>query len=238
MQLIETCLELAETDLDHIISLLKSLNYTSAILEIKNEIYLEKISELVNSGNIPSINDNFQLYYRKTLQDQGEKHHNKKNIDFWRNKCHFLVQKCNNPEMTKWATQDQRIDGLSFDLLLIHQLLDLSTARMMNENEKFLEIPMKTIINPKQNLIKISRNLLKSLKRVNIKEVPIIFSSFASSHYDLIGKYELKGVLSFLGIDHKYYFDFSQIKLDTRLTRNQQRLSLDFLAPGITHSER
>ena len=238
MQLIETCLELAESDLDHIIFLLKSLKFTSAIIELKNDLFFQKVSELISNGNISSLNENFKLYLRKTLQDQGEKHHNKKNIDFWRNKCHFLIQKCDSPEMTKWASQEQRIDALTFDLLLIHQLLDLSTARMMYENEKFLEIPVSKIIQPKRNLIKISRNLLKSLKRVNIKEVPIIFSSFASSHYDLIGMHELKGILSFLDIDHEYYFDLSQIKLNTRLNRNQKRLGSDFLAPGIISIEK
>jgi RNase P/RNase MRP subunit p30 len=231
--MIEPSLEITLDDLEKCIILLKNLKYTAAILDIQNIDFIQDLNnfQLKREGSPPKTN--FSLFTRSTLQDLGTKEKNKRNIDFWREKIDFLVQKCNSPEVTKWASQDQRIDALQFDLLTIHSLLDLSTARLMSENDKFLEINLKQFLSNQNNIIKVSRNLLKALKKVQIKEVPIIFSTYSSSLYDLIGIFELKGILSFLNINHEFYFNFSQITLLSKLQKNNERLGDQFIVPGI-----
>lgn len=232
MLLIEPCLEIPLDDLDQCIAILKNLNFTSAIFEVRDNDIIA-LNSIKSAKKNMDKNNEFPLFYRKTLPDLGNKEKNKRVIELWRNKVHLLVQECTNPDVTKWASQDQRIDVLKFDFFAIHELLDLSTARIMSENDKFLEINLNRLLKKKTNIIKISRNLLKALKRVSIKEVPILFSTYSSSPYDLMGKFELKGVLSFLAIKHEFYFDFSQLKLSSRLERNKNRLNANFIAPGI-----
>jgi RNase P/RNase MRP subunit p30 len=231
--MIEPSLEINLDDLEKCIIFLNNLKYTAAILDVQNIDVFQDLNNFQLKKEESPIKTNFSLFTRSTLQDLGTKEKNKRNIDFWREKIDFLVQKCNSPEVTKWASQDQRIDALQFDLLTIHSLLDLSTARLMSENDKFLEINIKQFLGNQNNIIKVSRNLLKALKKVQIKEVPIIFSTYSSSIYDLIGIFELKGILSFLNIKHEFYFDFSQINLLSKLQKNNERLRDQFIVPGI-----
>jgi RNase P/RNase MRP subunit p30 len=238
MPMIEPCLEISLADLEKSKNVLKNLEFTTIILEITEKIDFRILNSLGLNSNENKLKTDFFIYTRKTLTDLGNKEKNKNEIGSWRQKVHFIVQECSNPDVTKWASQDQRIDALRFDLFKIHELLDLSTARLMFENKKFLEINLNQFFRKKNNIIKLSRNLLKALKRADIKEVPILFSTCSSSIYDLIGKFELKGILSFLNISHEFYFDFSQIKLKSRLERNNERLTNRFIAPGIKKVEK
>jgi RNase P/RNase MRP subunit p30 len=220
------------TEPEYFLTFLKKLHFDSVIIESKED----KLSNIEATGSQTRIRNqdgDFFKYSRKTLKDQGKKHLNKNSIDTWREKCHFLVQKCNTAEITKWATQDQRIDAITFNFAEINSLFDLSTARLMKENEKFLEISLKDLFFFPGSLIKNTRNLLKALKKAKTKEVPLVFSSFASSIYDIFGFSELKGVLNYLKIDEIYYFDFSQLKLSLRLKRNEERFEQQFISPGM-----
>ncbi|HKZ40432.1 MAG TPA: RNase P subunit p30 family protein [Candidatus Hodarchaeales archaeon] len=173
------------------------------------------------------------LLKRVTLQDFGNKTENKNDLEAWRKVCLLLVQQCTTPEVTKWASQDQRIDALTFPPNVIHQLFDLSTARMMSDNNKILEIPLKPYLPPRAATIAIFRSLAKAVRRARIKELPVVFPSFASTKHEVVGPYEIEGFCRFIGFPEGYYFDVSQTAIASHLERNQKRFYDNYIAPGI-----
>ncbi|MFW9930627.1 MAG: hypothetical protein ACFFD1_14660 [Candidatus Thorarchaeota archaeon] len=233
MVLIESGLEVDIGNIPKdIFTLMINLGYSDAILEIINPENLSEYFSRIQSQT-SYFSNKFTLHLRKTLNDKGEKTLNKKVLDYWRFNCHFLVHECSSAEITKWAAQDQRLDALRFPPLYIHQLFDLSTARIMAENKKCLEITMKNFILSPTNQIKIFRNLLHVIKRAMNKEVPILFNSQIETIYDVVSPKSLIGLSAFLDLNPDFIFNFSQIHLKKILEKNISRLQSNYVAPGI-----
>ena len=228
--MIEASLEIALHTLPKIAPFLRISHYSTALIELITENIDQQLSNL---DHIQQSFSDIRIYFRKTLEDTGEKSSNKTVLDYWRNKVIILSQQCKTPETTKWAAQDQRLDALQFPPNFIHQLLDLSTARIMSENKKFLEINLKDFLYGQTLPIGYFRNTIKAVKRCLIKNVPIIFLSQASNQFEIIGQYEIQGFSSFLGLSGNYVDQISQKTLKECVKTNLYRLTPDNVAPGI-----
>ena len=229
--MIEASLDISLYTLPKLAPFLRIAKYSTVFIELIAE---NTDKQLIDSNTIQQTLPDIQIYFRKTLGDTGEKSANKSILDYWRNKVVILSQRCKTPETSKWAAQDHRLDALQFPPDAIHQLLDLSTARIMSENNKILEINLGDFLYGPTLPIGYFRNLIKTVKRCLIKDVPIIFLSQASNQFEIIGPYEVQGFSSFIGLANHYFNEVSQKVLKERIQNNLYSFSTDFIAPGIT----
>jgi RNase P/RNase MRP subunit p30 len=185
----------------------------------------EKIKEFENKIQPKE----FFVYNRKTIDDAKK---NPREMDEYRNFFDFITFFCTNPELTKWACQDQRIDSLIFPLNEINQLADDSTINLLKQNDKCIEISYFPILSSK-NPIPILRNIKKVLYRASIKKLPILISSRASRVEHLRSGFSILGFANFMDLSDSYYKEISLTWLNKRLQRNVSRHTKEFVAPGI-----
>lgn len=179
------------------------------------------------------------LNYNRTTLSTIAKNQSKAQLDNLRKKYTIVAQLCNSPVLTKWACLDQRIDCLQFQLSEIHHLVDMSTARLLKENNKILEIDCSQFFKSRSNPIGLLRNTKKSIFRCMKKEVPILLSSRTTELSSLKSPYAVLAMAEFLGIPPSYYREISLIAIKSRLKRNSKRLNSElFVAPNIWKTEK
>jgi len=220
---IEPCIIGSEQQLEKLLKWLTSLNYRGCIID---QIDTDSLDHLRKS--LPSEKE-FLLFTRKTIDSPKR---NPSEINKFRNDNDFIVFYSTNPDLTKWACQDQRIDCLKFPLSEIHQLADDSTIAMAKDNDKAIEIDFSELLKIK-NPIALLRNIKKVFHRAVNKKLPIILSSHAQNEYALRSSHSILGFLAFLNVPEQYYTEISQEWLLNKLTRNKERKKTNFIAPGI-----
>lgn len=173
----------------------------------------------------------FDRFKPRVTLTTTSKNQSKAKLDSLRLTNVIVVQHCSSPDVTKWACQDQRVDGLLFDNSSIHQLVDTSTARMMVENEKYLEVNCADFLRSRPTIGAL-RNVRKALFRTSKKGVPTCLASQANRPYHLRAWRSMQGLATFLGMTEEDY-KTGQTWLRDRIQRNISRLDPSFVAPGI-----
>lgn len=225
---IEPCITGSEQQLEKLLKWLTSMNYRGCIIDQVDTDLVAHLHQSIPSGK------EFLLFTRKTIDSPKR---NPSDINKFRNDNDFIVFYSTNPELTKWACQDQRIDCLKFPLTEIHQLVDDSTIAMAKDNDKAIEIDFSELLKLK-NPIGLLRNIKKVFHRAVNKKLPILLSSHAHNVYALKSSYSIIGFLAFLDVPEQYYLEISQEWLLRKLMRNKKRRKNNFIAPGIWLQEK
>ena len=176
---------------------------------------------------------NSQCFLRQTITT------NKKNLSDLNSRRYavdLLIFYCTNPDATKWACQDQRIDSLIFNPSNIHLLADDSTINLLKINNKAIDINTFELVS--KLAIGPIRNVRKAIYKAVKKDVPILLSSNANNPQELRSQQSVIAFSHFLDIPVDYYSEISQKWLYSRLLRNQKRrTNSDFVAPNIWEIE-
>ena len=212
---IESCIQSKIQNPDIFLSWFSLLEISQALIE--------------NKDNIPLFGTNEFFSSRKTLTSS---HKNPQIIQQDRLNNEILFYLCETPDLTKWACQDQRVDGLVFNAADINRLADESTINLLQENNKCIEINLREIFT---NNIPIGylRNIKKVVFRAIKKNVAVLISSYSSYPEELRSRKSIIGFSHFIGMPESYYTDVCQKWLHERIIRNRKRLNDNFISPDI-----
>lgn len=213
---IETCIKSSNNTILSFKNWLKILNFSHAVVES------------TDSTDETRIKDSF-FFKRKTITSSTK---NPKFMDKIRFNNDLLIFYCDNPNVTKWASQDQRVDGLQFPLSDINKLADDSTIYLLKQNDKFIDLNLREIVSNRFP-IHFLRNIKKVVHRASKKQIPILLSSYANSPVNLRSSLSTIGFTHFIGLENDYYINVSQFWLFKRLERNRKRLNDNFISPGV-----
>ena len=169
--------------------------------------------------------------YSRTDLNAGNTEELKRQVTQVRRQTHIVSVKCKTAIITKWAALDNRIDVLRFDSRDIRKLFDKSTAKMINENGKALEIQARQIIFA-HNLIPIIRHLSKAVAIAQRKNCPIVVSSGARDPWELRAPRDLAGLMDLINLPFQ---EALKCVSDTPwgiITQNERKLKSQ-VAPGI-----
>ncbi len=146
----------------------------------------------------------------------------------------IISVKCFDPEIVGWASQDNRIDILVFPFNQISKLFTRSIAKLMIKFTKNLELSLSELyLAPERLQIPMFRQVKQALKIAQIKSVPVIINSGATAPIELRSPLELHSLFQVLSSKKEPIFE-SICEIPSKLlTRNQVKISQDYLAPGI-----
>ena len=146
----------------------------------------------------------------------------------------IISVKCIDPEIVGWAAQDNRIDILVFPPHQIGKLFSRSIAKLMIKFVKYLEISLSELyLSPERVQIPIFRQTRQALKIAQIKSVPIIINSGATSPSEMRTPWDLVSLSQVLFSKKDPPLESISMIPTQLLSRNQIKISEDYLAPGI-----
>ena len=132
-----------------------------------------------------------------------------------------------------WAAEDPRIDLLTVTSTNREHQLKTTTAHLAADGDTALEIPLRPLV--------INRGLDRSLILKAFREavsvalsagMQIVISSHARHPLEMRSGPAIEFVGTILELDRKYCRDAMRWA-DNRISRNEQRLDPDFIAPGL-----
>ncbi len=146
----------------------------------------------------------------------------------------IISVKCSDSEIVGWAAQDNRIDILVFPPHQISKLFTRSIAKLMIKFAKHLEISLSELyLSPERTQIPVFRQIRQALEIAQIKSVPIIVNSGASNQSELRSPYDLASLAQVLFSKKEPPLNSLSTIPTHLLSRNQIKISKDYLAPGI-----
>jgi RNase P/RNase MRP subunit p30 len=157
------------------------------------------------------------------------------NLRKFRRKFEIIAVLCESKNVARQAAKDHRVDLLSFSSTDFRQrFFDMAEAELASASQASLEIntrPLLTLEGPAR-----SRLLASLRKEASIAKgfkVPIIISSGTSNEL-LMRKPQEQAILAQLfDLDREYALDAVSRNPTAVVTRNSQKLSPKFIAPGI-----
>jgi RNase P/RNase MRP subunit p30 len=142
---------------------------------------------------------------------------------------------CQSKNVSRQAAKDRRVDLLNFPLVDFRgRFFDAAEAELASESLASLEVDMEPLItsDPRTRI-----RLLSSLRReASIAQdfnVPIIVSGGASSERFMRRPIEMATVASLFGLKKNVALDAVSKNAASIVSRNRQKLSSSFVAPGI-----
>jgi RNase P/RNase MRP subunit p30 len=186
---------------------------------------------------LKGIQEEFQLEIILRLEIDAEKLTKNQIMNILRKhrrKYPIIAIKCNNPEITSWAAQDNRVDIISFATNNISKLFTRSVAKLMVKFSKHLEISLAPLyMTTERTQIPIIRSFKQTLKLSFQKKVPIIVNSGSTSLEQLRPPWELASLAQILSEEKMIPLD-SISKIPAQLiTQNQKKISKNYLSPGV-----
>ncbi|MFW9990497.1 MAG: hypothetical protein ACFFD4_00415 [Candidatus Odinarchaeota archaeon] len=197
---------------------------------------LDGRKQLLNShqrGIIKQKLQYFDLWPCLMIEDDKEKPEIKAALNAWRKSYTVICVKCNAAEITKWAVQDNRVDGILFPQKLGSRLFDLATARMCKQQDKFLLVPMaRFLANPRVQIARDSRRMLFYAEK---KDCAVICCTRAANVNHLRTDLELAGLLAEVsGYPGDKLVKSMNSTLSDTVKRNLFKNSPDYVGPGVT----
>ncbi len=153
----------------------------------------------------------------------------------FRRKFEIIAVLCESKNVARQAAKDHRVDLLSFPSTDFRQrFFDMAEAELASASQALLEIdtrPLLTLEGPARS--RLLASLRKEAAIAKGFKVPIIMSSGTSNEL-LMRKPQEQAVLAQLfDLDRECAFDAVSRNPTALVTRNRQKLSPKFIAPGI-----
>ncbi|MFW9914903.1 MAG: RNase P subunit p30 family protein [Candidatus Thorarchaeota archaeon] len=151
-----------------------------------------------------------------------------------RSKTHLISVYSEGSDLAKWAAKDRRVDSIAVPLPTISKIVDIALVKLMATNGKALEIHLQEIIGAiGSRRIVLLRNLHRAIARAKQGACKIILGSGTSKITHLRAPRDMASILHIAGLDYEESLQtISSIPLEI-LRKNEQRLSRDFIAPGV-----
>jgi ribonuclease P/MRP protein subunit RPP1 len=152
-----------------------------------------------------------------------------------RRKYEIICVKCKTKEVARQAAQDRRVDLLNFPSLYFrNRFFDRNEAELASNSLTALEIEAKPLLILEGS----SRTRLLSFLRrettiANDFHIPIVLSSGATETTLLRKPRELATLLHLLDFDENSALDTVSTNPNMIVSRNRDKLSSSFVAPGI-----
>ncbi|MHA2493941.1 MAG: RNase P subunit p30 family protein [Candidatus Hodarchaeales archaeon] len=188
----------------------------------------QKQEALQNIGDLYSL----KIWSRRTLE--GSTSRVRAALSRERRKIHLISVHSEGSDLAKWAAKDRRVDSIAVPLPAIGKIVDSSLVKLMAANDKALEINLQEVIGAiGSRRIVLLRNLHKAIARAKQGACKIILGSGTSKITHLRAPRDMASMLQIVGLDYEESLQtISCIPLEI-LQKNEQRLSGDFIAPGV-----
>jgi RNase P/RNase MRP subunit p30 len=210
--------------------------YKSQFVESCLSLLVNEVATLTpqQQGLIRQKLQDFNIWPCLVIKAEKSKREVKSTLASWRRSYPVICVTCNSADMTKWAVQDNRVDGILFPLKIGSRLFDNATARMCNENNKFLLISLSDFLRIYNKRVQFVRDIRKMLFYAKKKDCKVVYCTRADNVNYLRAAKEMAGLLGELG-------DQSVDKITTSLnttlfevvTRNLYKNSPAYLGPGV-----
>jgi len=142
---------------------------------------------------------------------------------------------CENKEVARQAAKDRRVDMLSFHSLEYKgRFFDWAEAELASSGTASLEVDVKPLLlleGPTR--VRLLSYLRREVSIAMSFRVPIVVSSGVGTELLLRKPRELAALVSLLGFNETSALDVVSTNPIAIVTRNRQKLSRDFVAPGI-----
>ncbi|MHA1166785.1 MAG: hypothetical protein ACTSP4_02895 [Candidatus Hodarchaeales archaeon] len=179
----------------------------------------------------------FNIWPCLVIEGKNDKRGIKLLLQNYRKRYPVIIVECSSAEITKWAIQDNRVDGIFFPLKTGSRLFDIATARIMGK-EKFLMIGIEDFVMNFNQRVQFARDLRKNLFYAKKKDTNIVCCSRASLVSMMRATREIQGLIAEMG---EYPLDKLKISGNTVLWKviktNLFRNSPAYLGPGVVLDE-
>jgi len=226
------------------------LNPTSQKINMKFQL-IEKVKSL----GYTKIGFSLELFQNTHSQNQIKEFCKEKKLDFVsridllptnknelksqlrkiRRKYEIICVKCNTKEVARQAARDRRVDLLNFPSLYFrNRFFDRNEAELASNSLAALEIDVKPLFVLKGlSRIKFLSFLRRETKIANDFHIPIVLSSGATEAILLRKPREIATLLYLFDFDEKAALDTVSTNPNIIVSRNREKLSSSFIAPGI-----
>jgi len=211
--MIETCLlfEYAQVWIGS-----NQLPYNADISKLMEEYPIEIITRLDIDGNGATKNQIIPILRKQ------------------RRNTPLIAIKCYDSDLTGWASQDNRLDILSFPISQIGKLFTNSVAKLMLKFDKHLEISLASLYWSQEKLqIQAVRQIKQAMNIATKKHIPIIFNSGSHNIYQLRSPWELISLAQTLISSKDSQIDSISKIPSSLVSKNQIKISSDYIAPGV-----
>ena len=196
---------------------------------------IEDLCDSTTAQKLTSSNP-IKIWSRKTLG--GTINQVREAIGRHRRSYHLISILAKEPNLAKWAVRDQRVDSILVPLQSVGKVIDSTMAKMVAVHRKALEIRLQEILSAiASRKMFLLRGLQKAIRRVQQRSSLIIVGSGASKQFHLRAPRDVAALLIVIGLDYPDALGTISNTPLTILQENEQRLSPDFIVPGVTVSQ-
>lgn len=158
-----------------------------------------------------------------------------KNLRRFRRKFEVVSVYCRSKPVARQAAKDHRVDVLSFPVSDTRKrFFDRAEAELASESSASLEVDMAPLLLlegfQRIRLLSSLRREVAIAKRLN---VPVVFSSGATTEHLLRGPSDFVALATLFDMTSERAWDALSEVPSAIVKRNREKLSLDFVAPGI-----
>lgn len=153
----------------------------------------------------------------------------------YRRKYEIVCVLCENKETARQAAKDRRVDLLNFPSLDYHRrFFDRSEAELSSKSQTALEIDIKPLLvlegPPRTRLLSMLQREVALALRFH---VPIVISSGIMEEKFLRKPRDMASLGFLFGLEEKESLDAVSTNPAKIISRNREKLSSSFIAPGI-----
>ncbi len=154
----------------------------------------------------------------------------------YRRKFEVIAIICDNKDVARHAAKDRRVDLLNFPSLDFHKrFFDRAEAELASSNLAALEVDVKPLLlleGPPR--VRLLANLRREVAIACEFHVPVILSSGISEDHLMRMPRDLAGLAFLFGLNETSALDTVSTAQAAIVSRNREKLSSRFVAPGIT----
>ena len=160
----------------------------------------------------------------------------KRFLRIYRRKFEVIAIICDNKDVARQAAKDRRVDILNFPSLDFHKrFFDRAEAELASCSLAALEVDVKSLLRlegpPRVRLL---ANIRREVAIAREFHVPIVLSSGISEEYSMRTPRDLASLAYLFGLSEMKALDAVSAVPAAMVTRNREKLSTQFVAPGIT----
>jgi len=154
----------------------------------------------------------------------------------FRRRFEIICVVCESKEVARQAAKDRRVDLLNFPSLDYHKrFFDRAEAELASNSLAALEVDIKSLLvleGPPR--IRLLANLRREVAIAREFHVPLILSSGITEEHLMRKPRDLASLAYLFGLNEAEALDAVSSKPVAIITRNREKLSNRFVAPGIT----
>ncbi|HUU77865.1 MAG TPA: RNase P subunit p30 family protein [candidate division Zixibacteria bacterium] len=146
--------------------------------------------------------------------------------------CELLSIRTANEKVAQWVVKDNRVDILSIQSNKMKEIITIQLANVAAANETFFEIDLSPLIKKSNKKSIYIRTITRIMNIISIEKAPFIFTIQAKSPYDLRDQRTMMALAKLVGVSEKQFKE-SQKAFFERIKKNVEKLSEDFVVPGV-----